>query len=93
MSSAARQAIELYVYYKVAETQAAAALQTYEQAQAGLGGPHPRLLRRTEVGAGLQTWMEIHRSADPEADERCLSAAMAPFILGDRHVERFVPLL
>ncbi len=85
-------AAELYVYYKVSSAQAGAALQAFDACLAGLTGPRPRLMARDELASGLQTWMEIHAGAESAELEQKLAAALAPFISGSRHVERFGPL-
>ena len=77
---------ELYVYYKIAESDVDAA-----RALVSIG-PGVRLLRRCDTGAGPQTWMEIHDGPDPVLTEQALAAALQPFVVGSRHVERFVPL-
>ncbi len=84
--------VEVYVYYKVADAHLDAALLAFEQALADLRGPHPRLLRREESVAGMQTWMEIHSGEHAQADEQRLAVAMTPYLSGARHVERFLPL-
>lgn len=84
--------VEVYVYYKVADVNLAAALLAFEGAVTGLSGPRPRLLRRQESDAGMQTWMEIHCGADPLAAAQLLSVAMTPYLSGARHIERFLPL-
>ncbi|MBT9494245.1 MAG: DUF4936 family protein [Paucibacter sp.] len=83
---------EIYVYYKVADANLAAALQAFEQALAAFSEPRPRLLRRQDGTTGPQTWMEIHGGANAQADEQRLSVAMTPYLCGARHVERFEAL-
>ncbi|HLO95753.1 MAG TPA: DUF4936 family protein, partial [Burkholderiaceae bacterium] len=54
----ARPGIERFVYYRIHESDAAAALQAFRQA---VPAGSVRLMRRLDAGAGaLQTWMEIH---------------------------------
>ncbi len=77
---------ELYVYYKIAPAQVAAALAVFED------WPAVKLLKRADQADSLQTWMEIHRGPEAEASERSLAALLAPFITGPRHVERFEPV-
>ncbi|MCC9597437.1 MULTISPECIES: DUF4936 family protein [unclassified Rubrivivax] len=83
-----------YVYYRVAERDVEACAVAARAAFAAL--PFAvELLRRPEVRDGLATLMEVHGAADErEADtaEAHLAAALAPWIVGERHVERFVPL-
>lgn len=78
---------ELYVYYKVKAERAAAARAAFEAAR---GDASVRLLQRQDAGEML-TWMEIHAAKQTEPEAR-IAAAMAPFIEGDRHLERFVAL-
>ena len=100
MSSAG--ACELFVYYQVAEGQAAAAQQDIHTLQAALQqrwpGLEARLLKRGDQAAdGQQTWMEVYRTSTgltPQAVTDILSRmAEAPAgRLGPRHTEHFVPL-
>lgn len=92
-------AAELYVYYKLPATQAAAARAALAPAWAGLHARWPqlqsRLLQREAPAAdGLLTWMEIHRPAAGmpaawEQDLTPLAEALAPWLAGARHTERF----
>jgi len=86
--------VELYVYYKLASAQRQAALAAFEVACAPLSEPRPRLLRRQDAmrGDGLETWMEIHSGSQAQQNEACLAAALAPFVQGQRHREKFLPL-
>ena len=87
---AGRPLIERFVYYRVHESDAAAALQAFEQA---VPAGSVRLMRRLDAGAGaLQTWMEIHAAETGAQTEPALAAALAPFIQGPRHLEQFVPV-
>lgn len=83
-----------YVYYRVAERDVGACAQAAHAVFAAL--PFGvELLRRPEVRDGLATLMEVHGAADEKAAddaEARLAAALAPWIVGGRHVERFVPL-
>jgi hypothetical protein len=81
---------ELYVYYKVAEAQAKAALRAFDQAVDGLDSV--RLLRREQAETGQETWMEIHCGSNAAHNESRLAAALIPFISGARHIEQFLPL-
>ena len=78
---------ELYVYYKLRAERAAAARAAFEAAR---GDASVRLLQRPN-GGDLLTWMEIH-AIEQSAVEARIAAAMAPFIEGDRHRERFTAL-
>jgi hypothetical protein len=93
---------ELYIYYRVRESAAAAARRDVAALQAALRAAHPgleaRLLHRPESSAGLQTWMEIYaRPAQPggvsvevQADIEARAAQHATHLEGTRHVEVFV---
>lgn len=83
-----------YVYYRVAEGEVGACAEAARAVIASL--PFAvELLRRPEIRDGLATLMEVHLAEDEaaadDAEER-LAAALAPWIVGERHVERFVPL-
>lgn len=80
--------MQLYVYYRLSTAQAAAAQAAFEQAR----GPSPvELLQRPEVVDDQLTWMEIHPEApDQSATEARIARALAPHLIGPRHVERFV---
>lgn len=86
--------VELYVYYKLAGTQRQAALAAFAAACQGLSEPRPRLLLRQDEApaTALETWMEIHTGPRAEQTEAVLAAALAAFVQGQRHIERFVPL-
>jgi hypothetical protein len=71
---------ELYVYYKVARSNAAALREALRPF------PEVRLLHRADEPADPQTWMEIHTS---EASENAAARAVAHLVVGARHVERF----
>ncbi len=82
--------VERFVYYRIHEADAAAALQAF---QAAVPAGSVRLMRRLDAGAGaLQTWMEIHAAETSAQTEPALAAALAPFIQGPRHLEQFIPL-
>lgn len=96
MSEPAAAAAELYVYYRLKAEQAAAALAAFTAAR---GDAAVRLLQRppAEVDAaeeggedGLLTWMEVYTC--PALEPR-IAAALAGFVQGERHHERFVPLI
>jgi hypothetical protein len=92
---------ELYVYYRVRESNAEAVRRDIESMQADLRSTHPglaaRLLRRPQTNDGLQTWMEIYahpRGVDEalEADIEARAKHLARHVEGPRHVEVFVDL-
>lgn len=81
---------EVFVYYRLPGARAEAALAAFELASAGSG---VRLLQRADAATGELTWMEIYASADQLAHEPGIAAALAGFVDGERHRERFSPLL
>ncbi|MGC4080085.1 MAG: DUF4936 family protein [Rubrivivax sp.] len=86
--------VRRYVYYRVAERDVEACAAAARPVVAAL--PFAvELLRRPEIRDGLATLMEVHAAADEraaDAAEARLAAALAPWIVGGRHVERFVLL-
>jgi hypothetical protein len=93
---------ELYVYYRVVHADVARARQLVESFQQRLMSEQPalsaRVLRRTDAAAANDvTLMEVYRaeSAIDDALEQRIetaAAALAPLLIGVRHVERFTPL-
>ena len=91
---------ELYVYYRVAQSHwrdAADAVSAWQRelcrAQSGLSA---RLLRRPDAPDGHVTLMEIYAGAADMAVLEALQApiaqgapALAAWLIGERHVERF----
>ncbi|WP_373987078.1 DUF4936 family protein [Duganella sp. BuS-21] len=88
--------MDLYIYYKVKDADAASlrtavtAMQTLLAQRHGVAG---QLKRRPEAKDGMQTWMEVYPSA-PEAfsaalDEAALQAGLSAWIAGERHTEVF----
>lgn len=85
-----RPRVERFVYYRVHESDTAAALQAFQQA---VPAGSVRLMRRLDAGAGaLQTWMEIHAAETGAQTEPALAAALGAFIQGPRHLEQFAPV-
>jgi hypothetical protein len=91
--------IDLYVYYKVREQDAAALAPRVRALQAGVAGQHgvhPQLKRRPGTSGGLQTWMEVYPgvAADfPAQLETAASGAdLAGLIDGPRRAEIFTDL-
>ena len=93
---------ELFIYYRIEEAGAGSALATVQGFQARLCARHPgltaRVLRRPEGTTDQQTWMETYSFADEggvsaalEAEIEAEASPLAPFIVGVRHVEVFVP--
>ncbi len=89
--------MDLYIYYRVAEAQAAALLPQVQAMQAALAASHGMpvaLKRRPESKDGLQTWMEVYGGV-PAGFEHALAeavatAGLASHISGERHTEVFV---
>jgi len=72
-----------YVYYKVAERDVAAVVEALRP----LRERQPfELWRRPGAAAGLVTLMEVHGDADDDTEA---AAALAPWRVGERHVEIF----
>ena len=91
--------IDLYVYYKVRELDAAALAPRVRAMQAALAasnGATSQLKRRPEPKDGMQTWMEVYPgAADTFADAvdgAALGAGLADLISGPRRAEVFVDL-
>jgi hypothetical protein len=90
----------LFIYYRVASSQAAAARLAVEALQSrlreALPGLQTQLLRRPEEKDGQQTWMEIYshpQGVSLQAQDQIEAAARELRGLGPgpRHVEVFVP--
>jgi hypothetical protein len=91
--------IDLYVYYKVRDDDAAALAPRIRALQAQLAAGHavaPQLKRRPDGRDGLQTWMEVYPAID-DAGMGALDAAVAAagldgLIAGPRRAEVFMDL-
>lgn len=91
--------IDLYVYYKVSERDAAALAPRVRALQAQLAEQHgvrPQLKRRPEARDGLQTWMEVYPGVDDgfpaRLDAAARAAAVDGLIDGPRRAEIFMDL-
>ena len=88
--------IDLYVYYKVREEDAAGLAPRVRAMQAQLGATG-QLKRRPEARDGLQTWMEVYPDAPEGFDaivERAASAAGLDLLTqGPRRSEIFTDLV
>ena|SRR2546423_11259026 len=96
---------ELFIYYRIRVDEARAARDAVQAMQALLMRRHPgltaRLLRRPDEHDQQQTWMEIYalqRDGETagvtpriEADIADAATALAPFTVGTRHTEAFIP--
>jgi hypothetical protein len=91
--------VDLYVYYKVREENAARLAPIVRAMQgrldAGLAGS-AQLKRRPDTKDGLQTWMEVYPGADAVFREALLDAERHAgwdgLIEGPRHTEIFTDL-
>jgi hypothetical protein len=95
---------ELFIYYRLHPSDAAAAQGAVLDFQAQLRARHPnlvaRLLCRSEDGAALQTWMETYATDSAHAPEgidlrmqaeiEALTGVLQPWLHGPRHIEAFV---
>jgi len=95
--------IDLYVYYKVREQDAAALEPRVRALQAALAAQHgaglqlkPQLKRRPEARDGLQTWMEVYPAVTDAfgaaLDEAARAAGLDALIAGPRRTEVFMDL-
>ncbi|MBW8901951.1 MAG: DUF4936 family protein [Massilia sp.] len=91
--------IDLYVYYKVRERDAAALAPRVRALQAQVARQHgvrPQLKRRPEARDGLQTWMEVYPGVGADFPARLDAAAnnadIAGLIDGPRRAEIFTDL-
>jgi hypothetical protein len=91
--------MDLYVYYKVSELQAAALAPRVRAMQAGLAadGVAVQLKRRPESKDGMQTWMEVYPGVSEafadELEQAAARAGLADLIAGPRRSEVFVDLI
>jgi hypothetical protein len=88
--------MDLYVYYKVQEADAAVLQGEVVAMQAALATAHgvaPQLKRRPQAAEDMRTWMEVYPAVDgpfPAAlDAAVAQAGLARWIAGARHVEVF----
>ena len=87
-----------YVYYRVPLTLLPAAVAAVKAVQAHWQALHPvarlELLRRPELRDGQVTLMEVMHlpTAAVAQAEAQAAAAVAPYVVGPRHVEVFEPL-
>ncbi|KQQ45077.1 hypothetical protein ASF61_20805 [Duganella sp. Leaf126] len=92
--------MDLFIYYKVREADAARLRAAVVAMQAHLADQFAvtsQLKRRPEASDGVQTWMEIYPDAPGNfaatlavAVER---AGLSQWIIGNRHVEAFMDVL
>jgi hypothetical protein len=91
--------IDLYVYYKVREPDAAALAPRVRALQAQVAQQHgvqAQLKRRPEVRDGLQTWMEVYPGVaagfPAQLDTAAAGAGIDALIAGPRRAEIFTDL-
>lgn len=91
--------MDLYVYYKVRESQAASLQGAVRAMQYGLAASHGvagMLKRRPETRDGLQTWMEVYPAVPAGfvavLDDAVAQAGLAALAEGPRHTEVFTDL-
>lgn len=92
--------MDLYIYYRVAATDAdhlRGRVIAMQDALVRSHGVKAAIKRRPEIHGGMQTWMEIY-SAVPPGFDAALEQAVADAELrsltgGERHVERFVDIV
>ena len=91
--------IDLYVYYKVREQDAAALAPRVRALQAALAHAHgvaPQLKCRPEMRDGLQTWMEVYPATNDAfgaaLDAAARQAGLDGLIAGPRRTEVFMDL-
>jgi hypothetical protein len=89
--------MDLFIYYRVTEADAAALAPQIAAMQAQLSATHgvqSALKRRPGSKDGLQTWMEVYLDTPPEFEtaltEALAGAPCAALISGPRHTEVFV---
>lgn len=91
--------IDLYVYYKVRDGDAAHLAPRVRAMQARLasGRIAPQLKRRPEARDGLQTWMEVYPSVpdgfEAIVERAAAEAGLAAIIQGSRRSEVFIDFL
>jgi tartrate dehydratase beta subunit/fumarate hydratase class I family protein len=92
--------MDLYIYYKVKDADAASLQAAVVSMQAALGQRHGvvgRLKRRPDTKDGVQTWMEVYEST-PEGfaamlDSAVHEAGVLEWIAGLRHTEVFLDVV
>lgn len=78
--------MQLYVYYRVAADHVDAALIAFRKAR--VEAPIELLQRPEQDADGRWTWMEVYPDGWGHR-EPAVAAAMAPWLAGERLVERF----
>lgn len=91
---------ELFIYYRAPQENASALHAEVSRMQTELRARHPglqaRLLRRPEAADGLHTWMETYALPQEglndalQGEIETAARAWSHWIVGPRHVERFI---
>lgn len=92
--------MDYYIYYQVGDTQTQSLRDKVLPMQAALQRQHQigtALKRRPDLQDGRQTWMEVYLAV-PDGFDAVLATAwddakITPLIDGERHIERFIPVL
>src|SRR5437868_1499953 len=90
--------IDLYVYYKVRESDASALAPRVHAMQAALSREcmSVQLKRRPDSKDGMQTWMEVYPGVDAafqaRLEEAAAQAGLSALIAGPRRAEVFIDL-
>jgi len=89
--------MDLYVYYRIRATDAAAFCAKVRAMQHNLArdcGVAAALKRRPDEEDGLQTWMEVYPAVDEgfaaQLEQAVAVAGLSTWIQGARHTERFL---
>jgi hypothetical protein len=88
--------MDLYIYYKVQDADAASLQVSVRALQAGLAASHGvcgLLRRRPETKDGVQTWMEVYPAVPAGfvavLEDAVAQAGLAAMTSGPRHTEVF----
>jgi hypothetical protein len=88
--------IDLYVYYKVRDADAARLEPLVRRLQAGAGAGGAQLKRRPGSTDGIQTWMEVYPGVTEtfaaSLEAAALEAGLDGLLAGPRRAEVFVEL-
>jgi len=91
--------MDLYIYYKVRDADAAVLAPRVRAVQAALAlahGVQGRLMRRPATLDSMQTWMEVYAAVPPHFEAALASALagsdIAASIAGARHLEVFTEI-
>lgn len=97
MSASRAMASDLYIYYRVSETDAERFAQAAARMQRELAQRHgvaTALKRRPLAQDGMHTWMEVYLAAgegfEAELAQAVSASELPAYIAGERHVEHFV---